>query len=221
MGTKRAGSQHVREWAHNCSSEHMLAFCGPQRSMLFLKCHYRNLFCVYATSILTDTDNDGLVIFIEKLYSLIDDKSIERIKSSPKIPKTTKKALIDARLGQGRFRDDLITYWNGACVVTELEVKDLLRASHIKPWCESDDEEKLYKFNGLLLSPNLDLAFDKGYITFNDQGKIIISNRLTEKWRNILNINEGMEIQYELNEKQQEYLRYHREVHFEKMKVKN
>jgi hypothetical protein len=94
----------------------------------------------------------------------LDKEIIEIINSQES--KTTKKALIDARRGQGRFRADLIDYWKHGCAFTRLREEDLLRASHIKPWCDSTDEERLDVFNGLLLIPNLDLAFDKGFITY-------------------------------------------------------
>jgi 5-methylcytosine-specific restriction protein A len=56
----------------------------------------------------------------------------------------------------------------------------LLKASHIKPWRDSDNAERLDIYNGLLLIPNLDSAFDKGYISFDDGGKIIISDMIKD-----------------------------------------
>lgn len=87
---------------------------------------------------------------------------------------TTRKALIDARLGQGKFRDDLISYWRG-CAITGCSVLQMVRASHIKPWRCSSNEERLDSFNGLLLTANLDQAFDRGLISFTDEGVILIN----------------------------------------------
>ena len=143
--------------------------------------------------------------------NLVED--INAINESPGISETTKKALIDARLGQGQFKDDLIALTKG-CAVTRLTKKALLIASHIKPWCKATNKERLDKFNGLLLIPNLDHAFDRGYITFNDDGKIMISDQLTKEEKEILNINDGLEIFFYLEEKHQEYLQYHREYVF-------
>jgi len=159
-------------------------------------------------------DNKDLVNFIERLYCLIDDKIIERIQSS-NIQETQKKALIDSRIGQGTFRKRLIDIWEG-CMVTNLTATAFLRASHIKPWRDSTNRERLDPYNGLLLMLNLDIAFDKGYITFNDDGVIDISDRLAEEDREILNIHEGMEIQYELDERHIAYLQYHRQYIFER-----
>lgn len=145
--------------------------------------------------------------------NLVED--INEINQSLGISETTKTALIDARLGQGRYRAKLIDYWKG-CAVTTLSEKSLLRASHIKPWRNSNDEERLNVFNGLLLIPNLDLAFDKGFITFDDDGDIKISDRLTETRRTILKINDDMKIKSELlTEKHRAYLHYHRENVYE------
>ncbi|MEZ7198326.1 HNH endonuclease [Pseudodesulfovibrio karagichevae] len=89
---------------------------------------------------------------------------------------TTRLALSQARVGQGRYRQSLLEVWDGRCSVTGVSDTRLLYASHIKPWKNSTDVERLDKFNGLLLTPTLDAAFDKGLISFMDSGKIAISN---------------------------------------------
>lgn len=83
------------------------------------------------------------------------------------------------RIGQDRFREALMSYWNGACPITGINNPELLRASHIIPWasCESD-QERLDVHNGLLLSSLWDAAFDAGLITFDDQGQVIASPNL-------------------------------------------
>lgn len=70
-------------------------------------------------------------------------------------------------------------YWQSRCCVTGLAVPELLKASHIKPWaaCDSDDE-RLDVFNGLLLSPHLDALFDGGWVSFDDNGNLLISKQL-------------------------------------------
>jgi predicted restriction endonuclease len=65
-------------------------------------------------------------------------------------------------------------------------------ASHIKPWRASDNTERLDTYNGLLLLPNLDKAFDLGFITFTERGRIIVSNQLEESGK--LGIDSGMRI---------------------------
>jgi hypothetical protein len=104
---------------------------------------------------------------------LIDLKNI----NEGNIETTEKDALIKARLGQGKFRDDLIKLWRG-CAVTGLCMKEFLIASHIVPWRTSNNDERLNPYNGLLLQPNFDKLFDSGYISFEDDGHIILSKKL-------------------------------------------
>jgi hypothetical protein len=85
-----------------------------------------------------------------------------------------REAVVKARIGQGRFRDSLIAYWS-TCAVTGCMEESLLRASHIKPWADASLAERLSLYNGLLLSPTLDACFDSGYASFDDGGKILIS----------------------------------------------
>ncbi|CAK8715527.1 hypothetical protein KKHLCK_04630 [Candidatus Electrothrix laxa] len=120
---------------------------------------------------------------------------------------TEKERLQMTRVGQQRFRKDLITYWNGRCAVTGLQNIQILRASHIKPWRSCDNFERLDPFNGLLLTPNLDAAFDQGFITFNLQGKIKIVENFKQEGQQ-LGITETMKIS--LHKRHEIYLRYHR-----------
>lgn len=125
----------------------------------------------------------------------------------------SKKAIINARVNQGIFRDLLLKRYNKCCLCN-VENHTLLIASHIKPWAESEPKEKLDVNNGFLMCPNHDRLFDKGYITFDDEGKIIISDRLTENDRVFLNVNSRMHI--DLTESNKKYLKYHRENVFDR-----
>lgn len=87
---------------------------------------------------------------------------------------THREALVKARIGQGQFREDLLRFWEG-CAITDVRRPELLRASHIKPWRSSTNEERLDSHNGLLLLPHYDHLFDRGYITFDDRGTHILS----------------------------------------------
>ena len=93
------------------------------------------------------------------------------------MPRATEaERLVVQRVGQDVFRAGLIDYWDGRCAITGLAVPELLRASHIKPWanCETD-AERLDVFNGLLLAPHLDAAFDAGFITVADDGAVVVT----------------------------------------------
>jgi hypothetical protein len=95
-------------------------------------------------------------------------------------PPTEQIELRKSRKGQGRFRKRLIALRRG-CYVTGLNVYDLLKASHIKPWKDSNNIERLDEYNGLLLTPNLDALLDAGYISFQDDGSIMISTHLPKR----------------------------------------
>ncbi|WP_414829229.1 HNH endonuclease [Alteromonas sp. H39] len=120
-----------------------------------------------------------------------------------------KAALVKARIGQGKYRQELIDHWK-QCALTGFKNRDFLIASHIKPWRASNHEERLDKFNGLLLVANIDKAFDKAYITFEDNGAMLIAEELEEYTK--LGIDPSAKIA--LSPKHREYMAYHREVLF-------
>ncbi len=91
---------------------------------------------------------------------------------------TTRKQLIDARLGQGQFRNDVARQWGGACAVSGCTLAAVLRASHIMAWSRSDDVQRLDGANGLLLTAELDALFDRGLIAFADDGGMLLSPQL-------------------------------------------
>ena len=152
--------------------------------------------------------NSALNRYMEFLEENNDNILIEDIEEiiGKKIPiNTEKENLVKCRIGQGDFREKLINYWNG-CSVTKFQKIEILIASHIKPWRDSNNEERLDLFNGLLLTPNLDKLFDKGYISFDNNGKILISKELINY--EILGIHKNMNVNIEKEHKK--YLEYHR-----------
>lgn len=129
------------------------------------------------------------------------------------LPETERKAIVQSRIGQGIFRSDLMKYWEEKCAITGCKLIKILKASHIKPWSRSNNTERLDVYNGLLLVPNLDDVFDKGYISFDDEGKIIISNLMSEDDRIKLDIHSEMRIR-KIERKHIKYLEYHRQEIF-------
>jgi putative restriction endonuclease len=107
------------------------------------------------------------------------ESDIDSILNDINIGETEKNSLIKSRIGQGDFRRKLIKYWS-ACAVTGFADQRLLIASHIKPWSKASNSERLDVYNGLLLLPNLDKAFDAGFITFDLEGGIQLSPFFTE-----------------------------------------
>ena len=91
---------------------------------------------------------------------------------------TEKEAIIKARIGQGKFRENLLKRWQ-CCAVTGCQEIMVLRASHIKPWRCCTNEERIDIDNGLLLLPNIDALFDVGLISFDDKGSMLFSKKLT------------------------------------------
>ncbi len=130
---------------------------------------------------------------------------IQSIIEQPNIESTEKTSLIQSRIGQGKFRESLVSLWGG-CSVTKCSQLSLLVASHIKPWNKSDNQERLDPYNGFLLLPNLDKAFDLGFISFESSGNILISSKLPEY--KLLGISKGINIQ--IREGNKIYLEYHR-----------
>lgn len=146
--------------------------------------------------------------FSTNIYVEIEDK-VSEIKNSVEIPVTEKLNLTLSRIGQGKFRNELIDYWSG-CSISQLDKVNLLVASHIKPWRESNNFERLDVYNGLLLLPNYDKLFDKGYINFDEKGKIRISKYLNQNDQKILIINPELKL-INIDNRHKEYLDYHSE----------
>jgi hypothetical protein len=122
--------------------------------------------------------------------------------------KTTRKALIEARKGQGKYRDELLDLWR-LCSVSSFAMKEFLRASHIKPWRDSNNIERLDKYNGLLLNPILDIAFDRGFISFENDGAIIICSKYVSELSN-MGISRHLKLK-KVYPDQFKYLEWHRE----------
>jgi putative restriction endonuclease len=124
---------------------------------------------------------------------------------------TEVERLVRQRVGQDVFREALLDYWGGACAVTALALPDVLRASHAKPWADcTSDEERLDVFNGFLLVAHLDALFDRGLITFDAGGDLVIGPRLSAEHRASLHLSEGMRLRWVAPE-HLPFLRWHRE----------
>lgn len=127
---------------------------------------------------------------------------------------TQRAQLIQARIGQGLFRSRVVEI-EPRCRITDTDDPRFLVASHIKPWSKSDDYEKLDGQNGLLLAPHVDHLFDKGFITFQDDGRIIISPQLPiDLWKTWALPTSALNKPF--NGIQRAYIAYHRENVFRK-----
>ena len=132
-----------------------------------------------------------------------------------------REAVVKVRYGQGKFREALITIDGAKCWMSGIEGRQLLIASHIKPWsaCDDDTGSRGKCDNGLLLSSLWDAAFDSGLITIGEDWQVIPSAELSESAKGALKINENnlLPERYR-NSVRGEYLAYHRNNVFERWK---
>lgn len=174
-------------------------------------------------------DDDGRVLRVNKddLPDVLDainhnDSGIEEelndIGKRRDIDDTTRKTLIDARIGQGKYRAELLGLWEGCCAVTGCSVTEVLVASHIQPWRSSNDKARLDPHNGLPLIATLDALFDKGLISFGTDGEMLISEKLPPDQREILGVASKPGLTKRLTELQKKYMEYHRKKLFRKDK---
>ena len=137
------------------------------------------------------------------------EQAVER---SSAIIATERTSLLRSRLGQGRFRDGLIRVWDGKCSTTGCQRLELLRASHIKPWRDANNAERLDPYNGLLLTPNFDAAFDAGLISFSQDGRVIISDSFHDECE-ALGISPVSRLRW-VDDRHKPFLAYHQDVIF-------
>ena len=134
---------------------------------------------------------------------------INAVENDNTIKATEKDSIVKSRIGQGVFRKGLIDYWHG-CAISRCPLTWMLVASHIKPWREADNQERLDNYNGLLLLPNYDKLFDLGYISFNQTGKIMCSRLLNKFDRETIGLTDDLHL-VKFEEQHLKYLKYHNE----------
>jgi len=118
--------------------------------------------------------------------------------------------MVRQRVGQDAYRKAMLDYWGNACAVTGLQMPEVLRASHAKPWADcATDSERLDVYNGFLLTANLDALFDRFLISFDGVGHIMISDSIKLEQQNILHINTSLRLRW-ISLEHENYLIYHR-----------
>lgn len=137
------------------------------------------------------------------------EADIDQILEDTSLTSTERINLVKCRIGQGTFRQRVVRHW-ASCSVTGYTDTSMLVASHIKPWRACTNFERLDPFNGLLLTPNLDRVFDKGLITFDEQGGIVLSSLLTEPHK----LGISGELRVALASEHQQFMNFHRSVVF-------
>jgi hypothetical protein len=158
---------------------------------------------------------DGPVrLYNERLETYLDENPEERSSFSGTAKSmfhgTEREQLVKQRIGQDVYREALFKYWKGACAVTTLDIPEMLRASHIKPWADCDnDSDRLNVYNGFLLSANYDALFDRGLITFDDNGLIMYSGNLSNSQILVLGGDKNNALRW-IDERHIAFLEWHR-----------
>ena len=145
-----------------------------------------------------------------RAYADFQENSAGNLQAALQEFETATKATIEARRGQERFRADLFRYWQGCCVLTDVDRPTLLRASHIKPWSVSSNTERMDPFNGLLLAVHLDALFDRALISFGEAGEMLVSGGMTDRERTVFGLSQSRQV-VPLTPAHQGYMRHHRE----------
>jgi len=129
---------------------------------------------------------------------------------------TTTRRETEVRTKQRLFRERLIGVEKG-CRLTGIEDLRFLRASHIKPWADSSHDERVDGENGLLLTPNADLLFDRGWISFSSSGRLLVSNALPTEVPARFGLNLDASLRREtFSRRQLSFLDFHRDVVFDR-----
>ena len=125
--------------------------------------------------IVRSAGGDELIRFSARPEMVLWEEHLQQeIQGDRALDATEKQALILARRGQGRFRD-LVSNQETRCRVTRVDRSEHLRASHCKPWRDSTNAERLDPNNGLMLTPSIDHLFDRGFISFETNGQLLVS----------------------------------------------
>lgn len=145
-----------------------------------------------------------------------DEVVIAQAETTAGIQETAKKKLVEVRTKQRLFRDRLIGVEKG-CRLTGIEDLRFLRASHIKPWASSEPAERVDGQNGLLLAPHADLLFDGGWISFENNGKLLVASNMPPDVEAAMGLGLRRGLRYgEFLLRQQDYLSFHRDQVFER-----
>ncbi|HBP28039.1 MAG: HNH endonuclease [Advenella sp.] len=173
---------------------------------------------VYLASVPDDLAHELEAILDGQVQSILANKSntaetddsinIDRLLSDGALPATQRTQLIQARIGQGLFRSRVAAL-EPCCRITGIIDPRFLIASHIKPWSKSNNIEKLDGHNGLLLAPHIDRLFDKGYMTFENDGLLRFSPQLPTEIYRAWSLDASITAK-PFSRQQEDYMAYHR-----------
>lgn len=162
----------------------------------------------------------GYIVAVEPKSALLAEyaehsgvaNDIRDIQNDTTIRETTRRQqLIDARIGQGAFRNRVLELWNNRCALTGCDLLAVIRASHIVPWSEATNDERLDRNNGLPLVATIDALFDAGLISFDDTGAVLFARKLGAEHRELISGRE--KLLRPLSPATRSYLARHRQNH--------
>ncbi|MEI6737998.1 MAG: HNH endonuclease [Pseudomonadota bacterium] len=140
-----------------------------------------------------------------------EEHQLGQLRNDKQSTETTREQVVLARRGQGLFKLRVMGI-EKACRITGVTREEHLRASHCKPWRDSNNEERLQGENGLLLTPNADHLFDRGFIGFEDNGDVLISPVADSDSLKRLGLDVGTHMNVgKFSEGQRKFLEYHRD----------
>lgn len=145
----------------------------------------------------------------ERFIQQLEESKLNDVFNDQSLTETEKLIISKARIGQGLFRT-LVGKNEKCCRITGIDIPEFLIASHIKPWRLSSNVERIDPENGLFLTPTIDRLFDKYFISFSDDGRLLISPLLTNELINKLGLVENLRVG-DFSEGQKKYLAHHRE----------
>lgn len=148
-------------------------------------------------------------LFVDYFGEEFKDNRVENQIKESKLTDPQKETLIKARIGQGKYREGVLKECP-FCPITMVSDDRLLIASHIKPWVKSETKEKTDPKNGFMFTPTYDFLFDRGFITFSDDQKMIVSPWLSKMTCSKLNLSDNKKYPLLPVEGKKHYLEYHR-----------
>ncbi|MGE7778923.1 HNH endonuclease [Peribacillus sp. NPDC097264] len=149
-----------------------------------------------------NSDEDQLELSVDEVIAK------ERNPLQALLAETESEAKMKIRCGQKKFRKLVTPLWNHKCPLCGIEMDALLKSSHSKPWKDSTDDERLNPYNGLLLCFNHDALYEKGLISFDGQGRLHISEQITEETYDTYQLSKGIKIP--LHPDNKPYFKWHK-----------
>ena len=208
----KSGNKAIRDHCEN--GKKVLLFEETKKTFIELKAELKLIDYSFIQTLDSGNKNRKAIqfkfaaeSFSQESKNYTEKRNIIHTKTHLKPNKTESKGLVTSRVGQGFYRQELIKKFDNKCAVTGINIEEILIASHIVPWRHSNDEERLDVENGILLSPLYDSLFDRNLISFEDNGEIIISEKVQDKELiSVLNFNAKIKI----SEGMKKYLNKHR-----------